>query len=125
MSSSTSTAIPPLYGDAQGRYRIHLLGNCGTGKSTLGSTLSALPHIPLVSLDAIYFTPRWNHLSRPISDAPSRRGSEFIAAHRALVSPMRRMPDDILRSIFVASLPRNRGAAISSDETSTLCFIVL
>ncbi|KAJ7052321.1 hypothetical protein C8F01DRAFT_627715 [Mycena amicta] len=63
MSSSTSTAIPPLYGDAQGRYRIHLLGNCGTGKSTLGSTLSALLHIPLVSLDAIYFTPGWNHLS--------------------------------------------------------------
>ncbi|KAJ7056147.1 hypothetical protein C8F01DRAFT_1156961 [Mycena amicta] len=33
---------------------------------------------------------------------------------------MRRMPDDILRSIFVASLPRNRGAAISSDESPLL-----
>ncbi|KAJ7052309.1 hypothetical protein C8F01DRAFT_1171748 [Mycena amicta] len=63
MSSPTSTAIPPLYGDAQGHYRIHLLGNCGTGKSTLGRTLSALLHIPLVSLDTIYFTPGWNHLS--------------------------------------------------------------
>ncbi|KAJ7640669.1 hypothetical protein DFH06DRAFT_1334393 [Mycena polygramma] len=45
-----------------------------------------------------------------------RRLQQFIDAHLALVSPMRRLPDDILRGVFVATLPATRNPTISSDE---------
>ncbi|KAJ7069165.1 hypothetical protein C8F01DRAFT_1111736 [Mycena amicta] len=41
---------------------------------------------------------------------------EMIAAHEALVSPMRRIPDDVLRLIFLHTLPDRRNAALNSDE---------
>ncbi|KAJ7253489.1 hypothetical protein C8J57DRAFT_1659532 [Mycena rebaudengoi] len=46
--------------------------------------------------------------------------TEFIDAHLALVSPARRLPDDVVREIFVASLPANRNCAISVKESPLL-----
>ncbi|KAJ7253553.1 hypothetical protein C8J57DRAFT_626486 [Mycena rebaudengoi] len=46
--------------------------------------------------------------------------TEFINAHLALVSPARRLPDDIVREIFVASLPAGRNCAISAQESPLL-----
>jgi predicted nuclease with TOPRIM domain len=45
---------------------------------------------------------------------------EFIDAHLALVSPVRRLPEDIIRSIFVASLPLHRNPTISGQEAPLL-----
>ncbi|KAJ7662952.1 hypothetical protein B0H17DRAFT_909987, partial [Mycena rosella] len=45
---------------------------------------------------------------------------DFIAAHSALISPARRLPEDIVRDIFVACLPSNRNALILSDEAPLL-----
>ncbi|KAK0451423.1 AAA domain-containing protein [Desarmillaria tabescens] len=49
----------PLVGDSQGRYRIHIVGNCGTGKSTLAKKLSQILGIPYISLDTIFWRPDW------------------------------------------------------------------
>ncbi|KAF7331290.1 F-box domain-containing protein [Mycena kentingensis (nom. inval.)] len=40
----------------------------------------------------------------------------FTAAHRAVISPTRFVPDDILRVIFVETLPQNRDTALCADE---------
>ncbi|KAJ7069150.1 hypothetical protein C8F01DRAFT_509286 [Mycena amicta] len=39
-----------------------------------------------------------------------------IGAHEALISPMRRAPDDVLRTIFIHSLPNDRNIALSGVE---------
>ncbi|KAJ7842234.1 hypothetical protein B0H14DRAFT_1032302 [Mycena olivaceomarginata] len=54
---------PPLIGDAQGRYRIHLVGNSGTGKTTVGKELARMLNVPFISLYTLYFTPGWGHIS--------------------------------------------------------------
>ncbi|KAJ7062758.1 hypothetical protein C8F01DRAFT_1135143 [Mycena amicta] len=41
---------------------------------------------------------------------------ELIEAHRALLSPVRRLPEDILRTIFVSTLPVDRDTAMCADE---------
>ncbi|KAJ7881264.1 hypothetical protein B0H14DRAFT_2705131, partial [Mycena olivaceomarginata] len=41
---------------------------------------------------------------------------EFIDAHLALVSPFRRLPDDIVRAIFLATLPLTRNCTLSHME---------
>ncbi|KAJ7486631.1 hypothetical protein FB451DRAFT_1227677 [Mycena latifolia] len=45
---------------------------------------------------------------------------DFINAHLAMVSPARRVPDDIIRAIFVACLPSLRNPVITSDEPPLL-----
>ncbi|KAI0829773.1 hypothetical protein BC628DRAFT_1314568 [Trametes gibbosa] len=49
----------PLIGDAEGRYRIKIVGNSGTGKSTLGKELSAILGVPYISLDELHWEPGW------------------------------------------------------------------
>ncbi|KAJ7486629.1 hypothetical protein FB451DRAFT_1534559 [Mycena latifolia] len=44
----------------------------------------------------------------------------FINAHLAMVSPARRLPDDIVRAIFIACLPSHRNPAITSKESPLL-----
>ncbi|KAF7374285.1 hypothetical protein MSAN_00311600 [Mycena sanguinolenta] len=49
---------------------------------------------------------------------------DFIHAHEALLSPMRRLPDDTLRDLFLASLPCGRCATLSAvDPPLLLCHI--
>ncbi|KAF7347220.1 adenylate kinase [Mycena venus] len=56
---------PPLIGDGQGKYRIHLVGNSDRSRkqSTVGKELSRVLNIPLISLDTLYFTLGWGHVS--------------------------------------------------------------
>ncbi|KAJ7183783.1 hypothetical protein C8R46DRAFT_1344496 [Mycena filopes] len=50
------------------------------------------------------------------------RLTEFVEAHLALVSQTRRLPEDILREIFAASLPRERYSLMSRTRDSPLVF---
>ncbi|KAJ6460840.1 hypothetical protein C8R47DRAFT_937709, partial [Mycena vitilis] len=49
-----------------------------------------------------------------------RQLQQFVDAHLALVSPVRRLPDDVIRRIFVATLPTTRNPPMSSDEEPLL-----
>ncbi|TFK37605.1 hypothetical protein BDQ12DRAFT_736136 [Crucibulum laeve] len=46
--------------------------------------------------------------------------SEVIEAHRALMSPIRRLPQDILREIFIYCLPTTHNAVMSNEEAPVL-----
>ncbi|KAJ7183780.1 hypothetical protein C8R46DRAFT_519357 [Mycena filopes] len=48
--------------------------------------------------------------------------TEFVEAHLALVSAKRRLPEDILREIFTASLPTERHSLMSRTRDSPLVF---
>ncbi|KAN0083985.1 hypothetical protein V8E55_007489 [Tylopilus felleus] len=50
---------PPLRGDGHGNYRVQIIGNSGTGKSTLAAYLSTKLHIPYTSLDKLAWKPGW------------------------------------------------------------------
>ncbi|KAJ6537945.1 hypothetical protein B0H19DRAFT_1181334 [Mycena capillaripes] len=60
-------------------------------------------------------------------DEAARRQEElqhFIDAHLALLSPARRLPDDIIRGIFMEILPSTRNCSLSPDEAPfLLCHI--
>ncbi|KAJ6589451.1 hypothetical protein B0H19DRAFT_1103889 [Mycena capillaripes] len=51
--------VPPLLGDAQGIYRVHVVGNCGSGKSTVSLQVAALLGVPYICLDALFWKPGW------------------------------------------------------------------
>ncbi|EIW62705.1 uncharacterized protein TRAVEDRAFT_56051 [Trametes versicolor FP-101664 SS1] len=55
---------PPLLGDAAGNFRVHIVGNSGTGKSTLGAELAAVLNLPFISLDTLYWGPNWREATR-------------------------------------------------------------
>ncbi|KAJ7168744.1 hypothetical protein C8R46DRAFT_1092492 [Mycena filopes] len=44
----------------------------------------------------------------------------FIDAHLALISPFRRLPEDVVAEIFAASLPSDRNAVMSGTESPLL-----
>ncbi|CAE6469695.1 unnamed protein product [Rhizoctonia solani] len=68
----------PLLGDKDGAYRIAIVGNCGTGKSTLASQLSKILGIPYLPLDEVYWTPGWVPTSR---EAFQNRVTMFLDSH--------------------------------------------
>ncbi|KAF7326273.1 hypothetical protein MKEN_00480300 [Mycena kentingensis (nom. inval.)] len=41
---------------------------------------------------------------------------DYVAAHKVLLSPIRRLPIDLLEEIFVACLPTDRNSAMSASE---------
>ncbi|KAF8609938.1 hypothetical protein BDV93DRAFT_517163, partial [Ceratobasidium sp. AG-I] len=49
----------PLLGDSDGRFKIAIVGNSGTGKSTLAAELSKLLGVPHLPLDEVYWNPGW------------------------------------------------------------------
>ncbi|KAJ7779161.1 AAA domain-containing protein [Mycena metata] len=49
----------PLLGDGHGRYRVHVVGNSGVGKSTTGKELAELLGVPFISLDTFFWNPGW------------------------------------------------------------------
>ncbi|KAJ7659212.1 hypothetical protein DFH06DRAFT_1195282 [Mycena polygramma] len=51
--------VPPLLGDVRGIYRVHIVGNCGTGKSTVGSQLADILGVPYICLDTLFWKPGW------------------------------------------------------------------
>ncbi|KAF7337021.1 hypothetical protein MVEN_02138700 [Mycena venus] len=46
-----------------------------------------------------------------------------IDAHLALLSPVRHVPDDVLREIFISCLPPTHNATMSSRESPLLCHV--
>ncbi|KAJ7455829.1 hypothetical protein FB451DRAFT_1143733 [Mycena latifolia] len=73
-------APPPLIGDAHGNFRVHIVGNCGTGKSTVGKQLAELLGVPFTSLDTLYWKPGWQEstneemrekVSRALASSPN------------------------------------------------------
>ncbi|KAF4571057.1 hypothetical protein EYR36_008384 [Pleurotus pulmonarius] len=56
---SQGEARPPLLADADGVYRVHIIGNSGSGKSTLGRDLSSLLELPHIPLDSLFWKPGW------------------------------------------------------------------
>ncbi|KAJ7062352.1 hypothetical protein C8F01DRAFT_128408 [Mycena amicta] len=48
------------------------------------------------------------------------RVAEFVDAHKALISPMRRIPLDVLQEIFVACLATKRNCIMSASEAPIL-----
>ncbi|KAH6912007.1 hypothetical protein BKA70DRAFT_1266198 [Coprinopsis sp. MPI-PUGE-AT-0042] len=57
--SGDTTDYPPLLGDGQGKYRVLVLGNSGSGKSTVAVRLSTILGIPVFSLDRLFWRPNW------------------------------------------------------------------
>ncbi|KAJ6470757.1 hypothetical protein C8R47DRAFT_1148184 [Mycena vitilis] len=49
-----------------------------------------------------------------------RELQQFMEVHLTLLSPMRRLPEDLVRAIFMACLPSARNPAISSKEAPLL-----
>lgn len=47
--------MPALLGDAEGVYRIRIVGNSGSGKSTTAKKVGALLNLPVIHLDEIHW----------------------------------------------------------------------
>ncbi|KAJ7513056.1 hypothetical protein B0H11DRAFT_1843504 [Mycena galericulata] len=61
-------------------------------------------------------------LNALIQDLSAQRDEtqEYIDAHKALLSPVRRLPPDIVQEIFTACLPTQRNAVMSAREAPLL-----
>ncbi|KAJ7045134.1 hypothetical protein C8F04DRAFT_1174116 [Mycena alexandri] len=61
-------------------------------------------------------------LQKTIDKLAERRASlgAFVDAHRALLSPIRRLPLDVIEEIFVACLPTHRNCVMSVSEAPVL-----
>ncbi|KAJ7698025.1 hypothetical protein B0H17DRAFT_1177467 [Mycena rosella] len=72
--------------------------------------------------EVAYLSNEISRMDKIIQDLAHKRDvlAEFINAHLAMVSPARRLPDDIVRDIFVACLPSQRNPLIISDESPLL-----
>ncbi|KAJ7759577.1 AAA domain-containing protein [Mycena metata] len=57
--TTISPVLRPLLGDKKGVYRVHIVGNCGSGKSTVATQLAALLGVPYICLDALFWKPGW------------------------------------------------------------------
>ncbi|KAF9551894.1 hypothetical protein CPC08DRAFT_714990 [Agrocybe pediades] len=52
-------SLPPLLGDGHGKYRVHIVGNSGSGKSTTATALAKILNLPCISMDRIMWQPGW------------------------------------------------------------------
>ncbi|KAF8138028.1 hypothetical protein K438DRAFT_1543783, partial [Mycena galopus ATCC 62051] len=61
-------------------------------------------------------------LQNAIDELAKKRAtvSAYVDAHRALISPIRRFPLDMLQEIFVACLPTHRNCVMSATESPVL-----
>ncbi|KAJ7457778.1 hypothetical protein FB451DRAFT_1372425 [Mycena latifolia] len=78
-----------------------------------------------VSSIRAYLAPHVDELARLVSlihDLSARRDQikEHISLHETLISPVRRIPHDILQEIFLACLPANRNPTMSTTEAPLL-----
>ncbi|KAJ6468577.1 hypothetical protein DFH09DRAFT_1222456 [Mycena vulgaris] len=63
-----------------------------------------------------------SRMQKLLDDLTQKRDAldDFIAAHLAMISPARRLPEDIVRDVFVACLPAHRNPLIISNESPLL-----
>jgi len=61
---SKTATYPALLGDEQGRYRVHIVGNSGSGKTTTGIELAKILGVPYISLDRLFWQPGWKETPR-------------------------------------------------------------
>ncbi|KAJ7500309.1 hypothetical protein B0H11DRAFT_804917 [Mycena galericulata] len=73
-------------------------------------------------MESAHLTQEINRLQSLLEELTKRRDhlNHFIDSHLALVSPARRLPDDVVREIFVAALPSDRNAIMSEEEAPLL-----
>ncbi|KAJ6557798.1 hypothetical protein B0H19DRAFT_946437 [Mycena capillaripes] len=56
--------LPPSLGDTKGHYRVHLVGNSGKSRYTVGKQLAALLGVPFIALDSLCWRPGWQKSTR-------------------------------------------------------------
>ncbi|KIJ94882.1 hypothetical protein K443DRAFT_683397 [Laccaria amethystina LaAM-08-1] len=61
---SKTATYPALLGDEQGRYRVHIVGNSGSGKTTTGIELAKILGVPYISLNRLFWQPGWKETPR-------------------------------------------------------------
>ncbi|KAK7001441.1 hypothetical protein R3P38DRAFT_3049152 [Favolaschia claudopus] len=97
----------------------HLSTNyCPTDAEVLQiKNLLAEPRRQLLSLEG-----EIAQLQQAIQNLEQKRRdlSKYVDEHSALISPMRRLPQDILGEIFLACLPTHRNCAMSASEAPVL-----
>ncbi|KAJ7680993.1 hypothetical protein DFH06DRAFT_433882 [Mycena polygramma] len=61
-------------------------------------------------------------MQRTLDKLAEERGtlSAYVNAHRALMSPIRRLPLDLIEEIFVACIPTHRNCVMSAEEAPVL-----
>ncbi|KAJ7465959.1 hypothetical protein FB451DRAFT_418452 [Mycena latifolia] len=61
-------------------------------------------------------------LQKALDQLMEERGrlGEYVDAHRALISPVRRLPLDIIQEIFIACLPTHRNCVMTATEAPIL-----
>ncbi|KIJ65459.1 hypothetical protein HYDPIDRAFT_174910 [Hydnomerulius pinastri MD-312] len=79
--------LPPLLGDGNGRYRVHIVGNSGSSQSTLGQKLAEILCVPYISLDRLFWGPGWvengggelrRRLNAALDDAEQKAGGWIV-----------------------------------------------
>ncbi|PFH49518.1 hypothetical protein AMATHDRAFT_76173 [Amanita thiersii Skay4041] len=51
--------FPPLIGSPTGQFRVHIIGNSGSGKAWSLDGISTILGLPFISLDELYWKPSW------------------------------------------------------------------
>ncbi|KAF8804811.1 hypothetical protein BYT27DRAFT_7193808 [Phlegmacium glaucopus] len=100
-------AFPALLGDGKGRYRVHVLGNSGSGKSTTGAALAAILGVPFISLDTVMWKPGWGQTPRDEFQAKLR---SFMEEHQE-------------RGWVAEGDYVNRGGSIMHDEATDIIWL--
>ncbi|KAG8702636.1 hypothetical protein FRC08_003356 [Ceratobasidium sp. 394] len=99
----------PLLGDGNDTYRIAIVGNSGTGKTTLAVELSELLGIPYLSLDEVHWQPGW--VETPAEEF-RQKVEAFLLSH----------PDGW---IIDGNYQRKVGTVVQDMATDVLCMMNL
>ncbi|KAF8152217.1 hypothetical protein B0H34DRAFT_754915 [Crassisporium funariophilum] len=79
-------------------------------------------YVSAVTTEVSELDQRVAELEAALADVMTRRAhlQEVACAHQALISPLRRLPPELLQYIFVLCLPSNRNAVMHASEAPVL-----